>query len=329
MIRSINTMLRPDHLRDPYLEKLKKAAAADQAYTDLVEVVMHGFPEDRRKVKGSVLDYWKLRGELSCSDGLVLKGARIVVPAALLKDVLDDLHRSHQGIERTKRRARQTVFWPGINSDIKSTVEACEPCQVHQPSQQKETMLSDPPAMRPFEDTSADLFSQGKCHYLVYVDRYSGWPTVHAWRADPTSQQVINALAKDFATFGVPLRLRTDGGPQFTSATFMKFLDDWNISPGVSSPHYPQSNGHAEAAVKAMKSLVIKSDCKGNLHDEAFLSGLLEWRCTPKDHGCSPAQLLYWRSIRSRVSATESALEKVDPNSESRRQDMKEKMTDR
>ncbi len=329
VIRSINMTLRPDHLKDPYLEKMKQVAAADTVYQELVEAVRDGFPDDRRQVKGSLLDYWKLRGELTCADGLVLKGARIVVPVSMRKDVLADLHRSHQGIERTKRRARQTVFWPGINSDIKSTVEACEPCQVHLPSQQKETMRSDPPAMRPFEDTSADLFSQGKCHYLVYVDRYSGWPTVHAWRADPTSQQVMNALTKDFATFGVPIRLRTDGGPQFTSAAFVKFLDDWNINPGVSAPHYPQSNGHAEAAVKAMKALVIKTDCKGNLHDEAFLSGLLEWRCTPKDHGCSPAQLLYGRSIRTRVPSTESALEKVDHNTDARRQDLKEKRTDR
>ncbi len=138
--------------------------------------------------------------------------------------------------------------------------------------------MSDPAATRPFEDTSADLFSNGKHHYLVYVDRYSGWPTVHAWNADPTSQQVMNVLADDFAVYGVPIRIRTDGGPQFTSAAFNNFMDEWNISPGVSTPHYPQSNGHAEAAVKAMKNLVIRTKCKGNLRDQAFLTGLLEWR---------------------------------------------------
>ncbi len=243
------------------------------------------------------------------------------------KDVLTELHRSHQGIERTKRRARQTVYWPAMNSDIKSTVEACEPCQIHQPSQQKVTMISDQPATRAFEDTSADLFSYGKCHYLVYVDRISGWPVVHAWRADPTSQQVMNLLPQDFAVYGIPLRLRTDGGPQFMSASFKNFLEEWNIASGISSPHYPHSNWHAEAAVKAMKGLVIKSGCRGNLYDSTFLAGLLEWRCTPKDHGCSPAQLLYGRSIRSRVLTAEAALDKVDPDTDAHRQQQKDKAT--
>ncbi|XP_045105474.1 uncharacterized protein LOC123500985 [Portunus trituberculatus] len=34
------------------------------------------------------------------------------------------LHDSHRGVEATRRRARQTVFWPGIDSDIANTVRA-------------------------------------------------------------------------------------------------------------------------------------------------------------------------------------------------------------
>ncbi len=327
VVRAGAASLRPDHLKDPYLEKLKAAAVADPSYVSLLEAVRTGFPDKKQDAQGILQDFWKVRDELTSQDNLVLRGAQIVVPAAMRKDVLADLHHSHQGIERTKRRARQTVFWPGINSDIKSTVEACEPCQIHQPSQQKESLLSDPMTTRPFEETSADLFSHGKSHYLVHVDRYSGWPTVHVWKSDPTSQQVIKALLQDFAVYGIPLRLRSDGGPQFTSSTFNDFLQEWNISPGVSSPHYPQSNGHAEAAVKAMKGLVIKTGCQGNLKDEAFLSGLLEWRCMPKDHGCSPAQLLYGRSIRSRVPISELALNGPDPENLALRKKQKDQTT--
>ncbi len=330
VVRAVAASLRPEHLKDPYLEKLKAAARVDPSYMTLLEAVKTGFPEEKRNVQEGVLrDFWKVRAELTCHEGLVLKGAQIVVPADLRKSVLADLHLSHQEKDRTKRRARQTVYWPGINSDITSTVEACEQCQIYQPSQQKETMLSDPMATRPFEDTSADLFSFGKFHYLVFVDRYSGWPCVHVWRADPTSQQVISALIQDFTVYGVPLRLRSDGGPQFTSSSFQNFLHEWNVKAGVSSPHYPQSNGHAEAAVKAMKGLVKKSNCNGNLRDEAFLAGLLEWRCTPKDHGSSPAQLLYGRSIRSRVPTTETALDRADKSVNDRRHNLKEKVTAR
>ncbi len=87
----------------------------------------------------------------------------------------------------------------------------------------------------------------------------------------------------------------------------------------------PQSNGHAKAAVKATKGLVRKTGCKRNLKDKA--SGLLEWRCTSKDHGCSPAQLLYGRSIRSRVPTSELALDRADPEVSARRKEQKDKAT--
>ncbi|XP_068245434.1 uncharacterized protein [Palaemon carinicauda] len=62
---------------------------------------------------------------LSTDGDLVLYGARIVVPTALRRRTLASLHDSHQGVEAPKRRARQTVFWPGIDSDITSTIRAC------------------------------------------------------------------------------------------------------------------------------------------------------------------------------------------------------------
>jgi hypothetical protein len=152
------------------------------------------------------------------------------------------------------------------------------------------------------------LFSHGSHKYLVYVDRFSGFLIVHAWRTDPSTQQVVDVLVQHFGYFGTPLRIRTDGGPQFASAAFKEFLESWGVSTGYSTPHYPQSNGHAEAGVKAMKALVIKSECKGNLHDPAFVAGLLEWRNTPKEHGCSPTQLVFGRSLRSKVPAMPEAL---------------------
>ncbi len=46
-----NAVLLPEHLKDSYLEKLKRAAAADSEYGNLVTAVKNGFPTDRRKAK--------------------------------------------------------------------------------------------------------------------------------------------------------------------------------------------------------------------------------------------------------------------------------------
>ena len=93
-------------------------------------------------------------------EGLALKGAQIVVPAVARLGVLKRLHISHQGIERTKQRARQTVWWSSINNDITTTVKTCDSCQQYQCSQLKEPLLNQPIALRAFEAASVDF-----CHH--------------------------------------------------------------------------------------------------------------------------------------------------------------------
>lgn len=113
-----------------------------------------------------------------------------------------------------------------------------------------------------------------------------------------------------FREVGVPLRLRTDGGPQFTSQEFRSFADRWGVRHIVTSPHYPQANGHAEAAVKSIKHLILKVAPSGDIACEAFDRGLLELRNTPNFTGRSPAQVLYGRPLRSCVPAHPDAFSK-------------------
>ena len=81
---------------------------------------------------------------------------------------------------------------------------------------------------------------------------------------DLRSKDIIDELRRWFMRMGAPNRLRSDGGPQFTSSEIREFLDEWGVLHVFSSPHFPQSNGHAEAAVKAMKTLLIKTAPKKN-----------------------------------------------------------------
>ena len=112
------------HLPDPRLEDLKMAAGSDDHYQLLVKTVTDGFPVSKDRLPPALLPFWNIQHDLSVHEGLVLKGCRVVIPASARKDTLMALHDSHQGIERTKRRARQTVWWPGLNSDITNTVNS-------------------------------------------------------------------------------------------------------------------------------------------------------------------------------------------------------------
>ncbi|XP_045132348.1 uncharacterized protein LOC123516773 [Portunus trituberculatus] len=166
--------------------------------------------------------------------------------------------------------------------------------------------MSSPPAdnpSRPFESVSADFFTVAGKSFLVTADRLLGWPVVVPCGADTTATRTIQMFCRYFREVGVPLRLRTDGGPQFASADFQNFMERWGVHHIVTSPHYPQSNGHAEAAVKSVKHLILKTAPSGNIGTEEFARGLLELRNSPNYTGRSPSQHLYGHPLRSCVPA--------------------------
>ncbi|KZS09694.1 uncharacterized protein K02A2.6-like [Daphnia magna] len=206
-----------------------------------------------------------------------------------------------------KHRARQTVFWPGKSNDITLWVESCQACQERLPRQQKEPLMHDPLPTRVFEDVFADLFLVGPLHVLVYADRLSGWPVVHQWRHDPSAREVTQAVIENFVDLGVPVRMRSDIGPQFEAHSFQTKLRQWGVGWGNTTPHYPQSNGHVEASVAAMKDLVTKISTHGDITSDEFTRGMLEFRNNPRENDKSPAEIIFRHPLRSIIPAHRTA----------------------
>ena len=159
---------------------------------------------------------------------------------------------------------------------------------------------------RPFDVVSADLFYVGRRVYMIYADRLSGYPLVAMWAKDPTALQVIRKLQTYFSLFGKPLKFKSDGGPQFDSRETCKFLDDYCIQPGQSSPDNPQSNGHAERNVGIIKQLILKTD--GDINSKQFLDGIAQLRNTPRADGYSPCQVVFGRAVRTLIPTLTEAL---------------------
>ena len=51
--------------------------------------------------------------------------------------------------------------------------------------------------------------------------------------------------------------------PQYVSSQFAEFCTSWGITHETSSPHYPQSNGFAEACVKSVKHVLQHAKYSG------------------------------------------------------------------
>ena len=122
----------------------------------------------------------------------------------------------------------------------------------------------EPPPARVFQHVSMDHFSHAGKHYLVYVDRLSGWSCIYMFSRNSASKDVVKVVRSFFVDLGVPVRACADDGPQSSSCEFQRFLQRWAVNHDLSTSHYPRSNGHAEAAVKVMKTLVAKTITDGN-----------------------------------------------------------------
>ena len=96
----------------------------------------------------------------------------------------------------------------------------------------------------PMESPSADLFQFGPQHYLVLVDWYSGLPMVSKLR-NLSSATVIRNLTELLHTYGWPLSILTDGGPQFRSEfkTFCAAQAFRNDSPFFNDSFFSKRNG--------------------------------------------------------------------------------------
>ena len=283
--------------------QFQNATKADASLMELMLMVQHGWPEHRADVPVSIRQYFNYKDDITVQNGILFKGQRIIVPQSMQALMLRKTHSSHQGAEACIRRARDSLFWPGMGAQIQEMVSRCDTCNSLQPKQQKEKMMSWEIPTRPWQIVAQDLFVHNHTDYLITVDFYSDYWEVDRME-DTTSQTVINYTKKQFARHGIPQRIVTDNGPQFVSAEYRKFTRDWDIDHVTSSPRHSQSNGKAESAVKIVKSLIQKAHMdKRDVH-----LTILDWRNTPNADGKSPVQMLMSRRTRTLLPITEILL---------------------
>ena len=229
----------------------------DPLLHSLAETIIAGGPEDIKDLLNALRPYHTYRDIMTVEDGLILRGEALIIPPSERGKVLESIHEGHLGISKCQFRAKQCVYWPGINADIRKMVEACPTCQRHRPQEPRQPLQSTPAPERPWQHLGADYFSFDGSEYLVIVDYYTKMPFVRKMSPSQcNSARTIAVLKELFAEHGIPEVIRMDNGPQFASHLFAEFTKDWNIDHTWSSPRNPRSNGQAESAVKIVKGLL-------------------------------------------------------------------------
>ena len=137
----------------------------------LKEVKYNGWLDNVKELPSNLRAYWSFRDELAVEAGVIFKGRQILVPPSIQKDILKQLHSVHQGVEKTRRLARESIYWLKINSDIENTCKSCESCQEQQDANRHEPLLLHCLPARPWQHIATDLFQIHDRHYLLTVDR--------------------------------------------------------------------------------------------------------------------------------------------------------------
>ncbi|XP_038116691.1 uncharacterized protein K02A2.6-like [Culex quinquefasciatus] len=187
-------------IADERLDQIRAASSEDGSIQWIIRAIVEGWPNSPDEVPDPVRAFWNQRADLSTRDGIVYRNDRILVPTGMRAGILKRLHASHSGIEATTKLARDTVFWPGITRDIKECIQNCDICIKHSPNQQNQPMQTHQIPSYPFQKV---------------MDHFSDFIEVDELNRDATAGTVVQKCRENFARYGTPMYVTTDGGPQF------------------------------------------------------------------------------------------------------------------
>ena len=62
------------------------------------------------------------REDIKEENGILLHGTRLLFPSKLRLDILDRIHEGYMGIQKCCDRAWMSMWWPGMDGEIKEMV---------------------------------------------------------------------------------------------------------------------------------------------------------------------------------------------------------------
>ena len=279
-------------------ERVRLATTSDVNAMRLVNLIESGVPLHRDDIPLDLRVYHQFRDDLSIVDGIALYKDRIIIPGQLQREILDSLHAAHHGVTSMVKQADSSVFWPGITRDIIRRRDECTYCHRIAPSQANAPPSPISYPEYPFQYVCADFFHFKGCHYLVCVDRYSNWPIVE--ESKDGAEGLVKYPRRTFVTYGIPDKLSSDGGPEFTARSTKTFFRNWGVHHRQSSVAHPHSNCRAEIGVKTVKRMLMdNTGPNGELETDYFQRAMLQYRNTPnQDTNLSPSMCLFRRLIK-------------------------------
>ena len=106
------------------IEAVLEEGNNDSQYQTLLATLKDGsFAKSQRNKKSTIREFYNVKERFSIVNGVIMYifedgKPRILIPRALRSKIIDNLHAANQGSTSMSSRARQSVYWPGMDRDI-------------------------------------------------------------------------------------------------------------------------------------------------------------------------------------------------------------------
>ena len=205
------------------------------------------------------------------SSGLIVRlhtnGHRIVIPASLRYAILKHAHETsgHLSVSKFLPILQRQCYWPRMKVDAQIVCNSCEICAKHNlPRKSYHNGLNCILAANPFEIAGADIVgplpmsTNGYKYFIIFVDYFSNLlmakcvERIDAKTIATTFQQLwLNR-------YGAPTIMICDGGSQFLSDDFRRFLTRKRIRLEPTTFYHQQANGKVERSIQTIKKMIAK-----------------------------------------------------------------------
>jgi hypothetical protein len=268
--------------------------------------------EELKKVKER---FAKVMDELTVStQGLILRGSRIIIPVELQEKAIRIAHDGHQGLSKTKSLLRTKIWFPNMDKRVEELISKFLACELNDTSSQNQPNKSSKMPERAWRELVIDFFGPipNGSELMVIMDEFSRYPVVEEVKST-AAEFVLPKMDTIFSQLGIPIDLGTDNGPPFNGQKFKDFCEYYGIKHRKISPYHPPANGKAENFMKNMGRVIRNAMVEGKDWKQELNQFLRSYRSTPHcTTGVPPSTLMFGENRTNRLPRTVEDLKPID-----------------
>ena len=168
LIHHVHFVLSNLLISETRLKQFKLEPKNDPILQTLITYTFHEWPE-KHLIPTNLLLYYTHHSDITCCEGILMENERIIVPTTLRTETKSLIHQGQLGTENCKKRARQSSFWPLMNSEIEDLIKKCPTDLTFRNRQLSEAIINHPIPNQAWKKIIADPFCLYGHYYLLIV----------------------------------------------------------------------------------------------------------------------------------------------------------------